>query len=154
MSNSLVINHNLCALNLIGQINLHQNALSKSIQRLSSGLRINSAADDAAGLCISQRMRGQLAALRQAGRNAQDGISLIQTAEGSLDEVHDMLTRMEELTVQAANGTYSETDKKNIQAEIDQLKEAINHISGTTKFNGINVFKSSTSTTQINLIFA
>lgn len=153
MSNSLVINHNLCALNLIGQINLHQNALSKSIRRLSSGLRINSAADDAAGLCISQRMRGQIAALKQASRNAQDGISFVQTAEGSLEEVHDMLTRMEELTVQAANGTYSETDKKNIQEEIEGLKKAIDHIAGTTRFNGINVFKSSTSNAAINIIF-
>lgn len=119
-------------------INSNNNA--KSMEKLSSGMRINRAGDDAAGLSISEKMRAQIAGLDQAGRNAQDGISYIQTAEGALTEVSSMLTRMKELTVQKANGTYNTEDIENIDLELDALSEEINNIIGTTEFNGMNVF--------------
>lgn len=140
--------HNLLSLNATNQLFKHGQLIIKSSEKLSSGLRINRAADDAAGLSISQKMRAQIAGLHMASRNTQDGISLIQTAEGALEEVHDMLIRMEELTVQAANDTYSSDQKDTIQQEISQLQEAINHISETTTFNTIKLFKSSTSTSS------
>jgi flagellin len=111
--------------------------LSKAIQRLSSGLRINSAADDAAGLGISERLRAQVRGDQQAVRNAQDGVSLFQTAEGALDEVHSMLQRARELMVQAANGTLSANDVNSIGAELQQLGSAIDRIAHTTQFNGL-----------------
>ena len=129
------INHNIPALktnNILGKNSL---AMEKSLERLSSGYRINCAADDAAGLAISQKMKTQIAGLNQASRNASDGISVIQTAEGALIEVEEMLQRMRELSVQAANGTSTDDDRMQLQAEVDQLKDEINRISETTEFN-------------------
>ncbi|MEK4716732.1 MULTISPECIES: flagellin [Priestia] len=129
------INHNITALNTYRQFNSANNAQSKSMEKLSSGLRINSAADDAAGLAISEKMRGQIRGLDQASSNAQDSISLIQTAEGALNETHDILQRMRELSVQSANDTNTADDRAEIQKEVDQLKEEVNRISDTTEFN-------------------
>ncbi|MEK5382083.1 flagellin N-terminal helical domain-containing protein [Niallia sp. FSL W8-0635] len=129
------INHNIAALNTYNKLNSATNAQSKSMEKLSSGLRINSAADDAAGLAISEKMRGQIRGLDQATRNAQDGISLIQTAEGALSETTDILQRMRELSTQAANDTNTLDDRKEIQKEVEQLKSEINRISDTTEFN-------------------
>jgi flagellin len=126
---------NIDAMNADRQLGKTSLSLSKSIQRLSSGLRINSAADDAAGLGISERLRSQVKGDQQAVRNAQDGISLFQTAEGALDEVHSMLQRARELTVQAANGTLSSNDINSIGAELSQLGQAIDRIGNTTQFN-------------------
>lgn len=132
------INHNIPALNTLRQMNVNNLQSSKAMEKLSSGLRINRAADDAAGLSISEKMRSQIRSLSQATRNAQDGISLIQTAEGALNEVSDMLIRMKELKVQAANGTYdTDTDVANINLELDALGEAIDKILTDTTFNGI-----------------
>ncbi|GMG72602.1 flagellin [Priestia megaterium] len=129
------INHNIAALNTYRQFNNANNAQSKSMEKLSSGLRINSAADDAAGLAISEKMRGQIRGLDQAGQNAQDGISLIQTAEGALNETHDILQRMRELSVQSSNDTATDSDRKEIQKEVSQLKDEVDRISNTTEFN-------------------
>ncbi|GAB1536478.1 flagellin [Geovibrio sp. ADMFC3] len=122
----------LTAQRYLGQTN---NAVSKSLERLSSGLRINSASDDASGLAISEKLRGQISGLKRASLNAQDGISLLQTAEGGLQNIQDMLQRMRELAVQAGNGTYTTNDRAEIQKEVDQLKEEINRISSSTEFN-------------------
>jgi flagellin len=129
------INHNIAALNTYRQLNSAAGAQSKSMEKLSSGLRINRAGDDAAGLAISEKMRGQIRGLDQASRNAQDGISLIQTAEGALNETHSILQRMRELAVQSSNDTNTLDDRKEIQKEVDQLKSEINRISETTEFN-------------------
>ncbi len=129
------INTNLAALNAYRNLVNTDNRLNKSLERLSSGLRINRAADDAAGLAISEKMRGQIRGLNQATRNAQDGISLIQTAEGALNETHSILQRMRELAVQAANDTLTASDRLEIQKEIDQLTGEINRIGTTTEFN-------------------
>lgn len=129
------INHNISALKANNQLNKTNKLLDASLEKLSSGFRINSAADDAAGLAISEKMRTQIAGLEQASRNASDGISVIQTAEGALVEVESMLQRMRELAVQSANGTYTTEDRIAIQAEIDQLNEEIKRISETTEFN-------------------
>lgn len=129
------INHNISALKTSNILGKNNSALEKSLERLSSGYRINRAADDAAGLAISQKMKTQIAGLNQASRNASDGISVIQTAEGALIEVEEMLQRMRELSVQAANGTSTDEDRLQLQAEVDQLKEEINRISETTEFN-------------------
>ncbi len=134
------INHNISAMNTYRQYNTNATFISKSMEKLSSGYRINRAADDAAGLSISEKMRSQIRGLRQAIRNAQDGISFIQTAEGALTEVSDMLVRLKELAVQVQNGTYSEEDKANIGEEMKALGNAIVDIYTNTKFNGINVF--------------
>src|ERR687885_1511190 len=133
------INTNVEAFN--AQRNLATTAMNyaKSVEKLSSGLRINRAGDDAAGLSISEKLRAQVKGLAQAQRNAQDGISMIQTAEGALTEVHSMLQRMRELGVQAANDTLSDEDKGNIVTELMQLKAEMNNISSTTKFNGKNL---------------
>nr|WP_283959602.1 flagellin [Niallia circulans] len=117
------------------QLNSASNAQSKSMEKLSSGLRINKAGDDAAGLAISEKMRGQIRGLDQASKNAQDGISMIQTAEGALNETHDILQRMKELATQAANGTNTESDRGEIQKEINQLTSEVNRIGNTTEFN-------------------
>ncbi len=122
------INHNIAALNTHRQLNSATNAQSKSMEKLSSGLRINNAGDDAAGLAISEKMRGQIRGLDQASKNAQDGISLIQTAEGALNETHDILQRMRELAVQSANDTNYGDDREEIQKEINQLTSEINRI--------------------------
>src|SRR6056297_3502580 len=117
------INTNIAALNSYNQLNKTQNNLSKSLERLSSGKRINSAADDAAGLAISEKMNAQIGGLSQAQRNAQDGISMIQTAEGALKETHSILQRMRDLSVQASNDTLTAGDRNEIQKEINQLTE-------------------------------
>ena len=129
------INHNISALKANNQLVKTNKNLDKSLEKLSSGYRINRAADDAAGLAISQKMKTQIAGLEQASRNASDGISIIQTAEGALNEVNSMLGRMRELSVQASNGTNTIDDRKSIQAEIDQLSQEIQRISDTTEFN-------------------
>ena len=129
------INQNITALNSYRHLSITDNRLNRSLERLSSGLRINRAADDAAGLAISEKMRAQISGLRMAMRNAQDGISLMQTAEGAIQEVHSMLQRMRELAVQAANETYTSADRMEIQKEIEQLKLEINRISSATEFN-------------------
>lgn len=141
----MIINHNSPALNTYNRFMNNNSAVSKSIEKISSGLRINRAADDSAGLAISEKMRSQIRGLDRAQRNAQDGISLIQTAEGALNETHSILQRMRELAVQAANDTYTSTDRKNIQSEIDQLIAEIDRIAGTTQFNGRNLLDGSAS---------
>ena len=129
------INHNLSALNAWRQITLTDSDMKKVLERLSSGLKINRASDDAAGLAISEKMRGQVKGLDMASKNAQDAISLIQTAEGALSEVHSILQRMRELSVQAATETNTDVDRSNIQSEIDQLRDEIDRISRATEFN-------------------
>jgi len=130
------INNNLMALNTLRQLNVSTDNSAKSMSKLSSGQRINSAADDAAGLSISEKMRAQIRGLNQASRNAQDGISLIQTAEGALQETESILQRMRELAVQAANDTNEATDRAAIASEISSLTDEIDRIASTTKFNG------------------
>jgi len=130
------INHNITALNTYRQFNNANNAQSKSMEKLSSGLRINKAGDDAAGLAISEKMRGQIRGLDMASKNAQDGVSLLQTAEGALNETHDILQRMRELAVQSSNDTNTGDDRKEIQKEINQLSEEIDRIGNATQFNG------------------
>ncbi|MEC9491011.1 MAG: flagellin, partial [Halanaerobiales bacterium] len=129
------INTNIAALNSYNQLQNTNNSLQKSLQRLSSGKRINSAADDAAGLAISEKMKAQMNGLAQAQRNAQDGISMIQTAEGALKETHSMLQRMRELSVQASNDTNTVEDRVQIQKELHQLSSQIEDISDDTQFN-------------------
>ncbi|NEY72257.1 flagellin Hag [Bacillus mesophilus] len=141
------INHNIAALNTHRQLNSASTAQSKSMEKLSSGLRINRAGDDAAGLAISEKMRGQIRGWDQASRNAQDGISLIQTAEGALNETHSILQRMRELAVQSANDTNTGTDRGEIQKEINQLTSEINRIGNTTEFNTQKLLNGTKSTT-------
>lgn len=129
------INHNIAALNTYRQLSQSQGVVSKHLERLSSGLRINRASDDAAGLAVSEKMRTQIRGLAMAERNSQDAVSLIQTAEGALDTVHSMLQRMRELAVQSANGTNTETDRKALQAEVNALTTEINRIGNTLEFN-------------------
>jgi flagellin len=133
------INQNISALNAYRNLTVTNNSLTKSMEKLSSGLRINRAADDAAGLAISEKMRGQIRGLNQAVRNAQDGISLIQTAEGALNETHSILQRMRELAVQSANDTNTAADRWEIQKEINQLSEELTRIANTTEFNTKNL---------------
>ena len=139
------IQHNIMAMNAYRNYNTNTSALSKNLEKLSSGYKINRAGDDAAGLAISEKMRAQITGLNKAQDNAQDGISLIQTAEGALTEVHDMLNRMYELAVQSANGTYVDdgVDRENLQAEVEQLQAEINRISDATDFNGIKLLDGS-----------
>jgi flagellin len=129
------INHNIAALNTYRQYNTANAAQSKSMEKLSSGLRINSASDDAAGLAISEKMRGQVRGLDQAARNAQDGISVIQTAEGALGETHDILQRMRELAVQSSNDSNTDADRGEIQKEVNQLAKEVTRIANDTEFN-------------------
>ncbi|KYD09176.1 hypothetical protein B4102_2703 [Heyndrickxia sporothermodurans] len=129
------INHNIAALNTYNKLNAASNAQSKSMEKLSSGMRINRAGDDAAGLAISEKMRGQIRGLDQASRNSQDAISLIQTAEGALNETHDILQRMRELSVQSSNDTNTPEDRAALNNEVSELKNEINRISSQTKFN-------------------
>ncbi|MED1489869.1 flagellin [Bacillus smithii] len=131
----MIINHNIAALNTLNRLNIATGAQSKSMEKLASGLRINRAGDDAAGLAISEKMRAQIRGLDQATRNAQDGISLIQTAEGALNETHSILQRMRELAVQAANDTNTDADRNEIQKEINQLVSEIDRIGNNTEFN-------------------
>lgn len=131
----MVVQHNLQAMNASRMLGITTGSQAKATEKLSSGYRINRAADDAAGLSISEKMRKQIRGLSQASTNAQDGVSCVQTAEGALNEVHSMLQRMNELAVQSANGTNSTVDRDAIQAEIDQLSVEIDRVSTTTKFN-------------------
>ena len=137
----MVVQHNLQAMNANRMLNVTTGAQSKSTEKLSSGYKINRAADDAAGLSISEKMRKQIRGLDQASSNAQDGVSAVQTAEGALTEVHSMLQRMNELAVQASNGTNSESDRKAIQDEVDQLVTEIDRVAETTKFNETYLLK-------------
>ena len=137
----MVVQHNLQAMNANRMLNVTTGQQAKSTEKLSSGYRINRAADDAAGLTISEKMRKQIRGLDQASTNAQDGVSSVQTAEGALTEVHSMLQRMNELAVQAANGTNAESDRQAIQDEIDQLTTEIDRVAETTKFNEIYLLK-------------
>ena len=137
----MVVQHNMSALNANRMLGATSSAQSKSTEKLSSGYRINRAADDAAGLSISEKMRKQIRGLTQASTNAQDGISCVQTAEGALTEVHSMLQRMNELAVQASNGTMSEDDRQNVQDEVDQLISEIDRVSEATKFNETYLLK-------------
>ncbi len=133
----MVVQHNMNALNAYNKLNVNVNGLKKSSEKLSSGYRINRAGDDAAGLAISEKMRSQIRGLNQAKRNAQDGISMIQTYEGALQETHSILQRMKELAAESANGTYDDaTDRAAIQLEFDQLNDELNQIADTD-FNGV-----------------
>src|SRR3712207_2209677 len=136
---SLRINTNVEAFNAHRQLQTTSDKLGKSMERLSSGYRINRAADDAAGLAISEKLRGQIKGLDQAQRNAQDAISLVQTAEGSLTEIHAMLQRIRELAVQYKNGSLSAQDRSAIQSEVNMLGSEIERIGSTSQFNGINL---------------
>ncbi|MCE4052117.1 flagellin N-terminal helical domain-containing protein [Bacillus sp. Au-Bac7] len=141
------INHNIAALNTYRSLSSANNSQSKSMEKLSSGQRINRAGDDAAGLAISEKMRGQIRGLDAASRNSQDGISLIQTAEGALNETHAILQRMRELSVQGGNDTNTTDDKNQIQTELNQLTEELDRIADTTEFNTQNLLDGSFSAT-------
>ena len=144
----MVVQHNLQAMNANRMLGVTTGQQAKSSEKLSSGYRINRAADDAAGLTISEKMRKQIKGLDQASTNAQDGVSAVQTAEGALTEVHSMLQRMNQLAVQSANGTNSQTDRDAIQAEIDQLTTEIDRVSETTKFNETYLLKGDTTNSK------
>lgn len=135
----MVVQHNLTAANTNRQLGITTNGLQKSTEKLSSGYKINRAADDAAGLSISEKMRNQIRGLNKASDNAQDGISLVQTAEGALNEVHSMLQRMSELAVQSANGTNATTDREALNDEVTQLKTEIQRVASTTQFNKMGI---------------
>lgn len=135
----MVVQHNLQAANTNRQLGITTSAQAKSTEKLSSGYKINRAADDAAGLSISEKMRSQIRGLNKASSNAQDGVSLAQTAEGALNETHSILQRMNELATQAANGTNTSVDRSAIRAELDQLTSEINRIQSTTQFNTMNL---------------
>ena len=146
------IQHNIMAMNAYRNYNNNTSALSKNLEKLSSGYKINRAGDDAAGLAISEKMRAQITGLETAQKNAKDGISLVQTAEGALTEVHDMLNRMVELATQAANGTYDDAvDRNNLQSELDQLRIEIDRISDSANFNGIKLFDGSLAAKGVTL---
>ena len=143
------IQHNIMAMNAYRNYSTNTSALSKNLEKLSSGYKINRAGDDAAGLAISEKMRAQITGLEKAQDNAKDGISLVQTAEGALTEVHDMLNRMVELATQSANGTYDNTDRESLQAELDALRDEIDRIGSASNFNGNNMFSTAAVTFQI-----
>ena len=147
----MVVQHNLSAMNTNRQLSGVQSAQSKSTEKLSSGYRINRAGDDAAGLSISEKMRSQIRGLNKASSNAQDGISLVQVAEGALNETHSILQRMNELATQAANDTNTSTDRTAIQAEIDQLTSEINRIQSTTQFNTMNLLDGTFSSKNLQV---
>ena len=149
----MVIQHNIAAINSYRNLSTNQNALSKNLEKLSSGYKINRAGDDAAGLAISETMRSQINGLNQAVNNANDAVGLIQTAEGAMTETHSMLQRMKTLTTQAANGTYTTTARNNIKAEIDALNKEITRIATTTEFNGEKPLSPDTKTKGKNLTF-
>ena len=143
------IQHNITALNAHRNLYNNNSSVGKNLEKLSSGFRINRAGDDAAGLAISEKMRAQITGLDMAKKNAEDGVSLIQTAEGALTEVHSMLNRMVELATQSANGTYSSTNRSEMQKEINQLREEINRIGKASKFNGISLFTAGSITLHV-----
>ncbi len=144
------INHNIAALNTYRQLTIGQGAAAKNMEKLSSGLRINRAGDDAAGLAISEKMRGQIRGLEMASKNAQDGISLIQTAEGALNETHSILQRMRELAVQADNDTATLDDRREIQKEINELIDEIDRIGNQTEFNTKKLLDGTYKNTGLN----
>ncbi len=140
----MVVRTNTMAMNANRQLSVNNNQVGKSLEKLSSGFRINRAADDASGLAISEKMKAQIKGLEQASANSQDGISLIQTAEGATQEIHNMLNRMVELATKSANGTIQDAvDREAIQREIDDLNSEITRISQSTNFNGINLLDGS-----------
>jgi len=143
----MIINQNIPALNTFNSLNKNTHATNASISKLSTGKRINSASDDAAGLAISEKMRGQISGLKQASSNAQDGISMLQTAEGGLDQTHSILQRMRQLAVQSSSDTNTADDRKKIQGEVDQLSKEISRISNTTEFNTQNLLAGGLSDT-------
>jgi flagellin len=140
---AMTINTNIASINAQRNLGLSGSSLSTSMQRLSSGLRVNSAKDDAAGLAISERMSTQVRGLTVAARNANDGISLAQTAEGALGKVGDMLQRMRDLAVQASNATNSKSDREALQAELVQLRDEVDRVAKTTTFNGAKLLEGS-----------
>ncbi|MCI6784420.1 MAG: flagellin [Lachnospiraceae bacterium] len=144
----MVVQHNLQAANTNRQLGITTSAQAKSTEKLSSGYKINRAADDAAGLSISEKMRSQIRGLNKASSNAQDGVSLVQTAEGALNETHSILQRMNELATQAANGTNTSVDRSAIRAELDQLTSEIDRIQSTTQFNTMNLLDGTFSGTN------
>jgi len=146
---AMIVQHNMTAMNANRQLGISTSALAKSTEKLSSGYRINRAADDAAGLAISEKMRSQIRGLDQASTNASDGISMIQTAEGALNESHSILQRMRELCVQAANGTETDEDRGNIQDEIEQLQEELDRIASDTEFNEMKLLDGSLSASSV-----
>ena len=146
----MVVQHNMSAMNANRMLGITTNSLSKSTEKLSSGYKINRAADDAAGLSISEKMRSQIRGLNKASSNAQDGISLIQTAEGALNESHSILQRMRELSVQASNGTETDDDRESVQKEISQLQDELTRISSTTEFNTMKLLDGSKSAGKVN----
>ena len=147
----MVVQHNLSAMNANRMLGITTSSLAKSTEKLSSGYKVNRAADDAAGLAISEKMRKQIRGLDQASANAEDGISAVQTAEGALTEVHDMLQRMNELAVKAANGTMSTDDRQTVQDEVEQLLTEIDRVAETTKFNELYMLKGDTSDKTVKL---
>jgi len=147
----MVVQHNLQAMNTNRQLGLTVNGQAKSTEKLSSGYRINRAADDAAGLAISEKMRSQIRGLDKASTNAQDGISVVQTAEGALNEVHSILQRMNELATQAANDTNTSVDRSQIKLEINQLASEIDRISSTTQFNTMNLLDGNFSSKNLQV---
>jgi len=146
----MIIAHNLSALNSLNRLNQNNKATSSTLEKLSSGYRINKAADDAAGLAISEKMRAQIRGLEKAQQNIQDGISLIQTAEGGLASIHNPnLVRLRELAIQAANDTLTDADRKLIQKEVEQIKQGIDEIANNTEFNGIKLLNSEADNPKI-----
>jgi flagellin len=140
---AMIVQHNLRAMNSNRMLNVNSSTLGKSTEKLSSGYKINRAADDAAGLAMSEKMRRQVRGLTQASANAQDGVSMVQTAEGALNEVHDMLQRMNELAVKAANGTLASEDRDYVDLEVQALMSEIDRVAKDTDFNGIKLLNAS-----------
>lgn len=140
------IQHNITALNSYNKLNTNNSAVSKNLEKLSSGYKINRAGDDAAGLAISEKMRAQITGLETASKNAEDAVSLVQTAEGALTEVHSMLNRMVALATQSANATYNSTNRNSMNEEVQQLQSEIDRILSTTKFNGKEIFTKAAAT--------
>ena len=147
----MVINTNMSSLKINNSMNKAESAMNKSIEKLSSGLRINRAADDAAGLAISEKMKAQIRGYDVAKRNINDGISMVQTAEGAMVEIQDMVQRLRELTVQGTNGTYTSTDTANLQAEANELLAQINEIATKTDFNGVKLLSATGTTKSIQV---
>ncbi len=135
----MIINHNMSALYASRELNLHNGLIQRNIEKLSSGMRINRAGDDASGLAVSEKLRGQIRGLNQAKRNIQNGVSFIQTTEGYLQETEDILHRVRELAVQSANGVYTQEDRMQIQVEVSQLVDEVNRIASHAQFNGMNM---------------
>ena len=148
------IQHNIIAMNSYRQYGINNSALGKNLEKLSSGYKINRAGDDAAGLAVSEKMRAQISAIEGAQKNTKDGISFIQTAEGALQEVNDMLNRMYYLAEQSANGIYESVDRNNLDMEVQQLKEEINRIGTSANFNGMKLFTGSSHIFGGNFQFA